>query len=230
MTSLLKPVKEALKSIAFRHLGLGAPAYPYCIEPIQLATLVNEFERVKDVEGCVVEIGVARGMTSRFLAEHIKNQKLADKTPYYAIDTFESFTKADLDYEVQSRGKNLLDLRGFEYNDFEVWKKHFVSFPFVHAIKSDCSTFDYTSLGPVKLAFLDVDLYLPIKKTLPMLYDVLVAGGSIVIDDVLNNTTYDGAYQAYMEFCEERNIKPIVIGNRCGLVTKPVASGKDHEQ
>jgi len=54
-----------------------------------------------------------------------------------------------------------------------------------------------------------------------MLYDVLVAGGSIVIDDVLNNTTYDGAYQAYMEFCDEQSIKPQVIGNRCGLIHKP---------
>jgi hypothetical protein len=220
MTSLLKPVKETLKAIAFKHLGLGAPSYPYCIEPIQLATLINEFERVKEAQGCVIEIGVARGMTSRFIAEHIKNQKLADKTIYYAIDTFESFTKADLEYEVQSRGKDLLDLRGFEYNDFAVWKKHFVNFPFVHAIKADCSTFDYSTLGPVKLAFLDVDLYLPIKKTLPKLYDVLIEGGSIVIDDVLNNTTYDGAYQAYMEFCEERALKPVVIGNRCGLITR----------
>jgi predicted O-methyltransferase YrrM len=220
MTSFLKPVKETLKAIAFKHLGLGAPSYPYCIEPIQLATLINEFERVKDLEGCVIEIGVARGMTSRFLAEHIKNQQLADKTSYYAIDTFESFTKADLDYEVQARGKNLLDLRGFEYNDFEVWKKNFVDFPFVHAIKSDCATFDYTTLGAIKLAFLDVDLYLPINKTLPKLYDALVEGGAIVVDDVLNNTTYDGAYQAYMEFCEVRSIKPIVIGNRCGLIIK----------
>ncbi|MBZ1350157.1 TylF/MycF family methyltransferase [Alcaligenaceae bacterium LF4-65] len=220
MTSLLKPVKEALKSIAFKHLGLGAPTYPYCIEPIQLATLINEYERVKDADGCVIEIGVARGMTSRFMAEHIKNEKQADRTAYYAIDTFESFTKADLDYEVQSRGKDLSELRGFEYNDFEIWQKHFTDFPFVKAIKADCSVFDYKVLGAVKLAFLDVDLYLPIKKTLPKLYDVLIEGGSIVVDDVLNNTTYDGAYQAYMEFCAERGIQPKVVGNRCGVITK----------
>jgi hypothetical protein len=65
-------------------------------------------------------------MTSRFIAEH-KKQKLADKILYYAIDTFESFTQADREYEVQSRGKDLLDLRGFEYNGFAVRKKHFVN-------------------------------------------------------------------------------------------------------
>lgn len=220
MTLLFKPVKEALKAVAFKYLRLGAPTYPYCIEPIQLATLINQFERVKDMRGCIIEIGVARGMTSRFIAEHIKNQRMAETTPYFAIDTFESFTKADLDYEVASRGKNLLDLKGFEYNDFEVWKSHFAEFPFVKAIKSDCASFDYSALGPVKLVFLDVDLYLPIKKTLPKLFEVLVTGGAIVVDDVLNNTTYDGAYQAFMEFCAERNIEPQVIGNRCGLIVK----------
>jgi hypothetical protein len=220
MSSFIKPLKETLKAIAFRYTRLGVPTYPYCIEPIQLATLINEFERVKHLKGNIVEIGVARGLTTRFMAEHIKNQKLADSLEYFAIDTFDSFTASDLDYEVKNRGKNLQELRGFEYNDFEVWKKNFVAFPFVKAIQSDCSVFDYASIAPLKLVFLDVDLYLPIQKTLPKIFEVLVPGGAIVVDDILNNTTYDGAYQAYMEFCASHSILPKVIGNRCGIIYK----------
>lgn len=221
MSSFIKPIKEALKAIAFRYTRLGVPTYPYCIEPIQLATLINEFERVKQLKGDIVEIGVARGLTTRFMAEHIKNQNLATSLTYYAIDTFESFTASDLEYEVKNRGKNLQELRGFEYNDYDVWKKNFINFPFVKALKADCSDFDYVSIAPLKLAFLDVDLYLPIQKTLPKLFEALVPGGSIVVDDILNNTTYDGAYQAYMEFCAQHNIAPQVIGNRCGIIYKP---------
>jgi hypothetical protein len=221
MGSLTKPLKEALKAFAFRYTRLGVPTYPYCIEPIQLATLINEFERVKELKGDIVEIGVARGLTTRFMAEHIKNQNLATSLTYYAIDTFESFTASDLDYEVKNRGKNLQELRGFEYNDYDVWKKNFTSFSFVKAIKADCSDFDYASIAPLKLVFLDVDLYLPIQKTLPKLFEALVPGGAIVVDDILNNTTYDGAYQAYMEFCAKSNITPQVIGNRCGIIHKP---------
>ena len=73
---------------------------------------------------------------------------------------------------------------------------------------------------PIKLSFLDVDLYLPTKNALSKLYDVTVTGGVILIDDVLNNNTYDGAFQAYMEFCSSKNIIPKVIGNRCGIIYK----------
>ena len=45
-------------------------------------------------------------------------------------------------------------------------------------------------------------------------------GGVIFVDDVLDNTAYDGAYQAYMEFCNENKIQPKIIGNRCGVIYK----------
>jgi hypothetical protein len=103
MSNLFKSVKEAEKSFAFKYTTLGAPTYRYNIEPIQLATLINEIERLKDI----------------------------------------------------------------------------------------------------KVAFLDVDLYVPTKKTLVKVYD--------------------SAYQAYMEFCEERQITPQVIGNKFGLIFKKSA-------
>ena len=79
---------------------------------------------------------------------------------------------------------------------------------------------DYDKLGPIKVAFLDVDLYLPTQKTLPKLYSALVPGGVIMVDDVLQGTDYDGAYQAYMEFCEAIGQAPEVIGNKCGAIRK----------
>lgn len=223
MNTILKPLKpiiKAAKSFIFRHTQFGVPRYAYNVEPIQLATLINELERLKHVEGNVVEIGVARGMTTRFLGTHIKLQKLEHSLSYFAIDTYESFTKDDLQYEVEKRGKSLFDLRGFEYNDYEVWKHNFADFPFVKPIKSDCSVFDYSTLSPIKLSFLDVDLYIPTRKTLPKLYAETVPGGVILVDDVLNKTIYDGAYQAYMEFCDEQGIEPRVIGNKCGVIYK----------
>lgn len=220
MSNLFKSVKEAAKSFAFKYTTLGVPTYRYNIEPIQLATLINEIERLKGVKGNILEIGVARGLTTRLLCQHIVYQKLESTLTLYAIDTFDSFTSADLEYEVQKRGKLLPELKAFGYNDFEVWKKNFIQFPFVQAIQSDCSIVDYSKLGPIKVAFLDVDLYLPTKKTLAKVYDVLVDGGVILVDDVLANNKYDGAYHAYMEFCEEHKITPQVIGNKCGLIYK----------
>ena len=220
MSNLLKTIKETAKSFVFKYTKFGAPTYRYNIEPIQLATLINEIERLKKVKGNIVEIGVARGLTTRLLCQHIINQKLESTLSLYAIDTFNSFTSEDLDYEVQKRGKKLPELKAFGYNDFEVWKKNFVHFPFVKPIQSDCSIVDYKKIGPIKIAFLDVDLYLPTKKTLIKLYDALVDDGVILVDDVLTNNKYDGAYQAYMEFCDEYKISPQTIGNKCGLIYK----------
>jgi predicted O-methyltransferase YrrM len=220
MTNIVKTLKEKAKTLIFRHTSLAAPTYRYNIEPIQLAYLIMEIERLKNVQGNIVEIGVARGLTTRFLAQHIKNQKLDQSLKLYAVDTFESFTEADLAFEVSNRGKSLDALDAFKYNDYDVWKNNFTEFKFVVPVQSDCSIVDYDKLGPVKVAFLDVDLYLPTQKTLPKLFSALVPGGVILVDDVLQGTDYDGAYQAYMEFCEAIGQAPEVIGNKCGIVRK----------
>jgi predicted O-methyltransferase YrrM len=220
MTNIVKTLKEKAKTLIFRHTSLAAPTYRYNIEPIQLAYLIMEIERLKNVQGNIVEIGVARGLTTRFLAQHIKNQKLDQSLKLYAVDTFESFTEADLAFEVSNRGKSLDALDAFKYNDYEVWKNNFTEFDFVVPVQSDCSIVDYDKLGPIKVAFLDVDLYLPTQKTLPKLYSALVPGGVILVDDVLQGTDYDGAYQAYMEFCEAIGQAREVIGNKCGVIRK----------
>jgi len=219
MRRFLKPILGMTKKIVFKHTTIGSPTYAYNIEPIQLATLINELERLKSVDGCIVEIGVARGMTTRFIAQHLVDQSQLHET-LYAIDTFASFVESDLEYEVSHRGKSLSDLKGFEYNDFSVWSRNFKNYPFVIPIQSDCSVFDWRTLGSIKLAFLDVDLYMPIKKTLPKLFDCLITGGVILVDDVMADMAYDGAHQAYMEFCGEREIQPVVIGNKCGIIRK----------
>lgn len=212
---------DLVKTVAFRHTKLGMPEYPFLIEPVQLATLILEIDRLRDVAGAIVEIGVARGMTTRFIAEHLIRTGCANQK-VYAIDTFHSFLESDVDYEVtqvnqegERRGRQLK--RMFAYNDYERWKKNFSGFPFVKAIQSDCGSFDYASIAPIKLAFLDVDLYLPTKRALPGIYQHTCKGGVIMIDDVHDDV---GACKAYMEFCDSMKISPVIVGSRCGLIGK----------
>jgi len=214
--------REFAKRFVFRYTPFGAPTYPYTSDPIELALLVMEMERQRGMPGLVLEVGVARGMTTRFLAEHSK-RSTGDRI--IALDTFSSFTQRDVDYEVHHRGKTTSELLGFGYNDFEVWKKNFNSFSsIVTPIKADCSEFDYGSLGPIKLAYLDVDLYLPTKAALPKIYDSLIPGGAIFVDDVAaSNGGYDGAYHAYIEFCQSRGLEPKIHGGKCGEIRKPAS-------
>jgi len=221
LENLARIVKDTGKYVAFKYTPFGAPRYPYPnVEPIELATLINEIERLKQTAGNIVEIGVARGMTTRFLCEHLVAQRLEKTLTYFAVDTFASFINSDMKYEVEKRGKKLSELRAFWYNDFDVWKRNFTQFGFVTAVRGDCAALDYAQFAPVKIAFLDVDLYLPTKRALPKIYDAMVQGGTILVDDVRENYKYDGAYHAYMEFCMERGLQPRVIGNKCGVVCK----------
>ncbi len=216
----MSTLKDILKKSAFRYTKLGMPQYPYLVEPIQLATLVLEIDRLKDTPGSIAEIGVARGMTTRFICEHLVSSRYTNQA-LYAIDTFASFRDSDIDHEVAHRGKRKVDLQGhFGYNDFEVWKRHFARFPFVKAIQGDCVTVDYAAIAPIKLVFLDVDLYLPTRRALPIIYEHLCDEGVILVDDVLTGSAYDGAFQAYMEFCDELKISPHILGNKCGLIRK----------
>jgi Macrocin-O-methyltransferase (TylF) len=219
MSYVAKIVRDRAKSIAFRYTKLGAPHFPYHVEPIQLATLINELERVRPLPGNIAEIGVARGMTTRFICQHFSTQQTSPPI-LYAIDTFSSFQRSDLDFEVNERGKSRWEMNEFGYNNFEAWSRNFANCPYVKPVQADCSTFDYESIAPLKLTFLDVDLYLPTKGALPRIYDVTLSGGVILIDDVMDNNRWDGAYQAYMEFCGTRGIAPKVIGNKCGIIYK----------
>jgi predicted O-methyltransferase YrrM len=216
----MSSLRELAKKFIFRHTPFGAPTYPYTSDPIELALLVMEMERLRDQPGIILEVGVARGMTTRFLAEHSK-RSTGDRI--VALDTFSSFTKRDLDYEMKERGKTASELAGFGYNDFEAWKRNFRALSsIVTPIQADCAEYDYSNLGPIKLAYLDVDLYLPTKAALPKIHDALIPGGTIFVDDVAaSNGGYDGAYHAYIEFCAQRGI-PAKIYGKCGEIRKPI--------
>lgn len=213
-------IKRFAKKVMFRYTDLAKPKYPYNVEPIQLAEIVKGIDNVV-IPGkkiCVVEVGVARGMTTRFIAEHIQLQRY--NADYYCIDTFSSFTKNDLAIEVKERGKKREDLHGFAYNDYEVWKKNFKEFSFIIPVQCDCSKFDFSKIAPINFCFLDVDLYRPTKNVLNNIWIHMAPSSLLVVDDVLDNACWDGSHQAFMEFVSERNLDYKIIGNKCGILKK----------
>ena len=155
-------------------------------------------------------------MTSRFICEHITRTKY--QTTFYCLDTFSSFTKNDLDFEVLQRGKNRSELMEFNYNNHAAWCRHFSQYRFVKPIQCDVNHFDFISITPIKFAFLDVDLYHPTKAALDHIRPHMAPGGVIMVDDVLDNRRWDGAYEAFMEFVEETGTSYEMIGNKCALI------------
>jgi predicted O-methyltransferase YrrM len=219
---------ERFKRWAYRSeplAELSAPRYRYCLQVSELCALAQAISTTAGSEGRVVEIGVARGMTTVFLNTHL--DALGDKRRYLAIDTFSGFTSEDIDFEVAQRGKSRGSYFGFTYNDDMVFRRNMARLGFdrVDVLKLDVNQLAQEHLGKVSVALLDVDLYRPTLHALQVTYEALEDGGYIFVDDVSIGTVYDGAAQAYFEFTESLGLPRTTVGDKCGVIRKqPVAS------
>ncbi len=211
-----KLFKEKIKKLLFKFTSLGAPTYSYNLDPLQLSEIINSLEKVKKINGNICEVGVARGMTTRFVCEYLKN--INDKPKYYCIDTFDSFVEADVQHEINKRNKNKSELIGFSYIDYNNWKKNFKTFPEVEAIKTDVKDFNFEKIKPIKFAILDVDLYLPTLSALKNIKDNMSEGGILMVDDISKNNSWDGASQAFYEIVNKFSLKYRLVGEKCGII------------
>ncbi|MDA9734422.1 TylF/MycF family methyltransferase [SAR116 cluster bacterium] len=213
-------IREFVKKIVFQYTNWGKPYYPYNIEPIQFSKIIDSIDSVlsdkNNKNSCLVEIGVARGMTSTFIAEHLKVSKKDNN--FYCIDTFSSFTKADLDYEINYRGKTHREMLGFSYNNFEKWRSNFIKYKNVKPIKADINDFNFSKLEKISFCFLDVDLYKPTKNALNNIIPYLTKNAIIMVDDVVDNGAWDGSGQAFKEFVKEKSLDMVMVGTKCGLI------------
>ena len=216
MHIIIKKIKDIIKKFLFRHTKIGSPFYSYNLEPSQLAEIIQSLDKVKNLNGCICEIGVARGMTTMFICQHIKDLKNIPK--FYCLDTFNSFVQEDINYEIEKRNKTKYELEGFSYNNFDKWKKNFKEFTFVEAIQTDVKKFNFEKIKPIKLALLDVDLYLPTLSALRKLKKNMQKGGIIIVDDVSKNNSWDGANQAFYEFVKENSFNFKLVGSKCGVI------------
>lgn len=215
-TSRLHAPVQLAKRLAYRSAlfkSFTRPVYPLLVDPVAVAELIRGIDQTRD--GCIVEVGVARGMTTVFLNEHLLRN--GDKRRYLCIDTFSGFTAQDVEHEVSKRGKDPKLYGAFRYNDASVFRRNLAAYPNVEIIAKDICTIN--EIEPVAVALVDVDLYRPVLHSLELIYPHLVPGGLIVVDDVNpKQPFYDGAHQAYMDFCAAHGITPTMLSTKTALV------------
>jgi len=186
----------------------------------QLFFLCECVGRVRNVDGIIAEIGANEGRTTIFINKYLDAEEIEKK--YYAIDTFSGFTQKDIDYEVKNRQKDPLLYTGFKATKeaFDIAMNR-NKINRVVSIQADVNEFDFTSLGNICFALLDVDLYRPMKKSLQELYKALTPGGLIIVDDCDNeDMSWDGSYQAYKEFMMEINQPIQIVLGKFGIISK----------
>lgn len=221
--SIYKLFLKSLMSISYKipvfRGRVGHSLYPYMFNPAQLLRISLYAKEAYDrnPSGIFIEAGCAYGATTVFL------KKLIPASKYCSIDTFSGFTPESLRHESTKRNKNYNELKhGFTVNKKEWYERNldFHNINDVHVIESDVTKIDFSILGPISFCLFDVDLYLPISICLPRIYENLLPGGVIVIDDCMPNTIYDGAEQAYKEFCSKVSLPYTVEDGKLGIIRK----------
>lgn len=198
------------------------PTYDYAFTPAQLWELCEVAAAAAASGGAIVEVGVARGATTIFLNRHLESVGL--RPAYICVDTFSGFTDGDIAVE-RGRGKQ---------DDYTTWFRNQSETLFrrtielnglddrVQVVRADAVTFDYAQLPDLAFALVDVDLLLPMRAALDGCWGRLVPGGALVADDCQPYThTWDGARQAYEEFCAEQGLPVEVRQEKLGLARRP---------
>lgn len=213
-------VHTAIKNCAFRMNVRRIPffeLYQYMFEPHQLICLCEAISNVKGCEGKFVEVGCAYGRTTAFLNRYIDH--LGIDPEYVVIDTFSGFVPDQADSEIENIGVSKSIRNMFKDNRIE-WVERGLrnaGIKRVTLVKKDATKFDYASLGKIAFCLIDIDLYDPIARILPDIYENLSAGGIIIIDNCDN---YWGAHRAYLEFVNARGFPEKILTGKLGFVSK----------
>lgn len=197
------------------------PVMKFDMTIAQLNFITSALETVR-AAGSVLEVGVGGGATSVAINMFMKQKSI--ERPFYAVDTFSGFTQEDADFERKERGKSNSYL-GYQTNSKKWYAKtliaHGIEHP--HVIQADAKDLDYSEFAPLAFCLLDVDLYKPVESVLPRLYEVLEPGGIIIVDDcAAKESLYDGAGEAYRNFCGKMGIAPELAHDKLGVIRKPV--------
>lgn len=199
------------------------PRYRYMFSPRQLSFLIDQLDRVREVDGVVVEVGCARGDTMVFLNEHLRSTGRI--RPYVCIDTFSGFLPEDVAYESGQRGKDaaaIASLFALNRREWVAKAARLNGFDNVQVVRSAAQEFDFASLGPIAFALIDVDLYRPVLHALEAIWPQLPRDGVVCVDDCREEADlFDGARQAYSEFGATHGLPTPVHCGKLGLFVKP---------
>lgn len=207
------------------------PRYQFQMGPRQLCFLANCVEKTRDIDGSVVEIGCAHGLTTTFIYEYMRDSGFPKD--YLCVDTFEGFTAEDIAVETEQRGKTHRWYgRVFKDNHVDWFKESLRQrgITDVRVLKSDISSVSADKLpARVSFCFIDVDIYRPVKRALELIYPRLSPGGIIVVDDCWTKPNelaepFDGALQAYREFIETQGLTETLVETKFAVLSRPAAT------
>lgn len=181
------------------------------IDFVRVSTLELISREIKEnnIEGVVAELGVYKGDFSKLISDFFVEKKLI------LFDTFEGFSKKDVDFEREENLSNT-EIGGFGDTNIELVIKKIGRESNLIVKKG---YFPDTTMGLqdeiYSFVSIDVDLYTPTIEGLRYFYKRLSQGGYILIHDY-NHPNYKGVKKAVKEFCAENKINVVPMSDYFG--------------
>jgi predicted O-methyltransferase YrrM len=89
----------------------------------------------------------------------------------------------------------------------------------VRVVTADATDLEYAQFAPIAFALVDVDLYRSVLATLERIAPHMAPGGVIVVDDCASGD-FEGADEAYREFCEANGLPVRIEHGKLGVIRR----------
>jgi len=218
-------VNRMLRSVGFeiRMVGSRIPGRQISYPEIERFLYFKRlFDLVKDVEGDIVECGVAQGHSLLYLAILVKQEMKGRKL--WGFDSFEGFPEpSEEDKSIRKVKKGELGgTRVWGVRDLLIWAR--LDAYFVDTQITLVKGFFNESLSKYKgsaiaLLHVDVDLYHSYRTVLKELYPKVSVGGVVLFDeymDIRSQVNFPGACKAIDEY----------FGDNISLISRDKTTGQ----
>lgn len=165
-----------------------------------LKALVTKLSEL-NINGDIVECGVCNGGSAAILIEACSSSKF--ERNIFLLDSFDGLPKTG-EFDEEKSAKYVGSCKGSKETVYKVLKKLHLPNENIKIIKGDFKkTIPLLSCNKIALLHIDADWYNSVKLCLDNLYDKVVKGGFIVIDDY---GYWKGCKKAVHDFEKERNL------------------------
>lgn len=163
--------------------------------------MFQALQLTKDVEGCLVEIGVFRGDSARAMLSYMKKSNMERKG--YFLDLFEGFVYPDA-----MKSEDLAVPLESPHTDTseEIVKRRLEEFENIKILKTDIIRNPLPEeIGPIAICNIDMGMYETEHAALNKVKDKMSRGGVIIAHNYGRTPGCVGAYLAIKEFYEENH-------------------------
>ena len=198
-------VERVYKAMPYTLVGVGGLEASY-----ELACELNE----EKLPGAFIELGVAQGGCAALISE-LAFESEAPEREVWLFDSFEGLPEpTEDDYIYGKTGNHMRPLpKGSCLGTLEevkrlLFREYSLPESRIHLVKGwfqDTLPKEKNNVGPIALLRIDGDWYESTKCCLEHLYEQVVDGGAIIIDDF---DSCFGCKKAVQEFLESRSLNP----------------------